>query len=108
MIYHKTKQAAIDSGAHLEPYGFRCRAELEPYNGWVAVLNINSMVAFEYAWKDLLTSFEIDIQGYNRLRDTGPTGTVSKRKAPPPPTKQPKGQKDETEATWQEGDELPW
>jgi hypothetical protein len=108
MIYHETKQAAIDSGSSM--LGFGCKASLEPYNGWVAILHPVDERCFDVAWSTLLDRFEIDALGLGRIK----VPDLNKKKAPPPPEPASRRKppvvaaEPEPEAKWNPGDPLPW
>lgn len=107
--YHQSKQLAVEAGGVFESH-FIVRAELEPYNGWVIVLQPLGLHSFEFPLADILSKAEIDLTGFERLRKR--PGEYKR-----PPTEAPKAPRaaaaaakaeEDIKATWKPGAALPW
>ena len=106
-FYHLKKDDALAAGAQYAEH-FIVRTELEPFNGWVLVLQPRSKDVFNYALAPLLEQVELDLSAFTRLSKR----PVSHRKPPPPPPTTTAVKKQEAElavtATWKPGEALPW
>jgi hypothetical protein len=105
--YHKSRELALAAGQPYEQY-WTSRAELEPDNGWVLILQPKTTEVFNWAILPILETAEIDLSGCPRLRKRPPeyrAATPPERPKRPAPTSVAA---DTPPPTWQPGNKLPW
>ena len=103
VYYHATKDAALLAAKPFEEHWY-VRAGLEPYNGWVIILQPKSRDVLRWPLYDLMLVAELDL-GRQKIRPAGrKVGPALGRppasarppspapKPPPPPPPAPSGQ----------------